>query len=273
MLAPAADLAGLVERGIVLQQPRAHSSSRFPAMSRAMLTLGADAGGAPDVQLHAPGTRPRAFEHAQPFEALGLVLPATTAACLLGPSTGVVVDAVLPWAAVAGEAESRRVVDALSVVARGPVAERPLRSLQVLQASLRRVLARGPERVHDARAEALQQLGHAVAQHGARAAGRLGLGERQLERRCRAWLGLGPKQLQRMTRFSAVLAEAVRRQRVPDADAALAWGYCDQSHLARDARQLAGAPLRELLAGAHADGAWWPLATQPRGLQSSGSVG
>lgn len=235
-----------------------------------MLTLGTDECGALVVQLHAPGTRPRWFEHAQPFEALGLVLPATTAARLLGPSAGVAVDAALPWEAVAGAAEARRLLDALHADLRsGPDAPalpwRALRSLMLLQASLRRVLARGPERVRDARALALQQLGHAVAEQGVRAAATLGLGERQLERRCRAWLGLGPKQLQRTTRFSRLLAEAVRQRRLPDADMALAAGYCDQSHLAREARQLAGAPLREVLAGAHADGAWWPLATQPPG--------
>ena len=58
-----------------------------------------------------------------------------------------------------------------------------------------------------------------------------------------------------------VLSEALRLQRLPDADAALRAGYYDQSHLARDTRLLTGATLRELLRQAHADGAWWPLGT------------
>ena len=95
-----------------------------------------------------------------------------------------------------------------------------------------------------------------------RAATDLGLGERQLERRCQALLGLTPKQMQRITRLHSLLSDALHRQRMPTTDAALAAGYYDQSHLARDARLLTGTTLRELLGQTHADGAWWPLDTQ-----------
>jgi methylphosphotriester-DNA--protein-cysteine methyltransferase len=102
----------------------------------------------------------------------------------------------------------------------------------------------------------------AVSREGARAASALGVGERQLERRCRALLGLTPKQMQRMARMHGLLSTALRQQKLPDAEAALAAGFYDQSHLARETRLLTGATLRELLQEAHADGAWWPLATQ-----------
>jgi AraC-like DNA-binding protein len=75
-------------------------------------------------------------------------------------------------------------------------------------------------------------------------------------------VGLSPKQLHRLVRFHSVLARALVRERLPDADTALAAGYYDQSHLAREARRLAGVPLRELLSGSREDGAWWPLSTQ-----------
>lgn len=248
-------LRDAVECAIVVRRP-AGSTSRFPAMPRAMLTLAPGVDGALAVSLHAISTRAAMHVHAQPLHALGLVLPPETAARLLGMSTGVLVDATLPWAEVAGAAEAARLDDDLHRGA-GDRAR-----LGALQASLRRVLARGPERVQRARAEAVQRLCLAVGQQGAQAAGPLGLGERQLERRCRALLGLPPKPLQRLTRWHGLLSRTLRLQRLPGAEAALAAGYYDQSHLARDARLLAGAPLGELLQQAHAGGDWWPLATQ-----------
>jgi AraC-like DNA-binding protein len=252
---PHPELRGDVECAIVVERA-AGSLSRFPAMPRAMLTLAPACGGAGAVSFHTLSTRATTHVHAQPLRALGVVLPPATAARLMGPSTGALVDATLPWAEMAGPAEAARLDDSLQRAADDR------QRLVALQASLQRVLARGPERVQQARAEAVQRLCLAVGHQGAQAAGELGLGERQLERRCRALLGLSPKQMQRITRLHGLLSAALRQQRLPDADAALAAGYYDQSHLARDARLLTGAPLRELLQQAHAGGAWWPLGAQ-----------
>jgi AraC-like DNA-binding protein len=254
----APDLDGIVEASLVVQQTTSAPISRFPAMPRAMLTVSPAAAGNSVVAFHALSTRPVAHVHGGPFKALGLVLPPVTAAQLIGPSTGALADATLPWAELAGAPEAARLDDELLC------ANTDADCLRALQDSLRRVLSRGPERVRRSRATALRQLCLSVEQQGTRAASQLGLGERQLERRCQALLGVAPKQMQRLTRFHAVLAGVLRQQRLPDADAALAAGYYDQSHLARDVRQLAGAPLRELLSEAHADGAWWPLATRRR---------
>lgn len=248
-------LHGAVECAIVVRRP-VGSTSRFPAMPRAMLTLAPGAHGEPAVSFHTITTHAATHVHTQPLHALGLVLPPDTAARLLGMSTGALVNTTLPWAEVAGEAEAARLDDAMHRCGHDRA------RLGALQASLLRVLARGPERVQRARAKALQQLCLAVGQQGARAAHSLGLGERQLQRRCNALLGLSPKPLQRLMRWHGLLSQAVRQQRLPGADAALAAGYYDQSHLARDARLLAGAPLGELLQQAHAEGDWWPLATQ-----------
>lgn len=256
------ELRGAVECAIVVQRA-AGSLSRFPAMPRAMLTLTPDVGGTAAVSFHALSTRAVTHVHAQPLRALGLVLPPDTAARLLGMSTGAQIDATLPWAEMAGAVEAARLNDALQQAGGDRV------RLAALQSSLRRVLARGPERVQRARTEALQQLCLAVGHQGAQAARVLGLGERQLERRCRALLGMTPKQMQRITRLHGLLSDALRRQRLPDADAALAAGYYDQSHLARESRLLTGAPFRELLQQAHVDGAWWPLGT-PRLLARRG---
>jgi AraC-like DNA-binding protein len=252
---PRTELRSVVECAVVVQR-EAGSLSRFPAMPRAMLTLAPVLGGAAAVSFHAMSTRAATHAHAQPLRALGLVLPPHTAARLLGMSTGALVDAALPWAEMTGPSEAARLDDALQQ------ASTDLARLSALQTSLQRALARGPERVQQARAEALQRLCLAVGRLGPRAATDLGLGERQLERRCRALLGLAPKQMQRITRLHGLLSAALRQQRLPDLDVALAAGYYDQSHLARDARLLTGASLRELLNQAQAADAWWPLGTQ-----------
>lgn len=252
---PRPELQAVVECGIVVQRA-AGSLSRFPAMPRAMLTWTQPVGGAAGVGFHALSTRATVHEHPVSLRAVGLVLPPGTASRLLGMSTGALVDVSLPWAAIAGPSEAARLDDELHLAA-GDAGR-----LLALQSSVRRVLAQGPERVQRARAEQLDRLCLAVGRDGPRAAAELALGERQLERRCRAWLGLAPKQLQRLARLHGLLSDALRRQRPPDADAALAAGFYDQSHLAREARLLTGAPLRELLHEAHPDGAWWPLATQ-----------
>lgn len=263
LLLPRPELRGVVECALVVQRA-AGSLSRFPAMPRAMLTLAPAGSGVVAVSFHALSTRAATHVHAGPLRALGLVLLPDAAARLLGMSTGVLVDATLPWAEIAGPSEAARLDDVLQRA--GSDSAR----LSALQNSLQRALARGPERVQRARADAVQRLCLAAGRHGARAAAELGLGERQLERRCRAWLGLPPKPLQRITRLHGLLSEALRQQCVPGADAALAAGYCDQSHLAREARLLAGAPLGELLQQAHAGGAWWPLATQRLMAQRGG---
>lgn len=73
-----------------------------------------------------------------------------------------------------------------------------------------------------------------------------GLGLRQLHRRCTTTFGYGPKLLSRVLRLQRALGLA--RGGTPFAEVAVAAGYADQPHLARDVRALAGVPLRTLLA-------------------------
>jgi AraC-like DNA-binding protein len=79
----------------------------------------------------------------------------------------------------------------------------------------------------------------------ARIAWDAGLSERQLHRRCLAAFGYGPKTLGRILRMHRALALA--RTGTPFATVAVAAGYSDQSHLARDMKALAGVPLGTLL--------------------------
>ncbi len=253
---PPPDLAAQLESALVLRSLAAGAVSRFPAMPRAMLTVTLGAAGPLPAAFHALSTRPSLHHHPHALTAVGLVLLPATAARLLGASTGALTDATLPWAAVAGAAEAQRLDDDMAQ------ASTDGQRLQALLASLRRSLARGAARPQAARAALLDRLCHTVGQHGLHAAPLLGLGERQLERRCQALLALSPKRLQRLQRFHDTLTHALRQPPAPAAGQALDAGYYDQSHLARESRLLAGAPLRGLLAAAHDGGAWWPLASQ-----------
>ncbi|MEZ5727072.1 MAG: hypothetical protein R3E48_03090 [Burkholderiaceae bacterium] len=192
-------MRGTVECAVVVRRA-AGSTTRFPAMPRAMLTVASAAGGAAAVSFHPMTTHATTHVHVESVRALGLVLPPDTAARLMGMSTGALADITLPWTEMIGAAEAARLDDALYCA--GTDAAR----LEALQSSLRRVLASGCERTQRARAETLQHLCWAVGRDGVQAAAALGLGERQLERRCRALLGMTPKQMHRITRWHGLLS-------------------------------------------------------------------
>ncbi|MFG3658483.1 helix-turn-helix domain-containing protein [Streptomyces sp. NPDC047706] len=75
----------------------------------------------------------------------------------------------------------------------------------------------------------------------------LGLGARQLHRRALTAFGYGPKTLARVLRLQRALALA--RGGMPLAETAVAAGYADQPHLAREVRDLTGATPAGLLGG------------------------
>jgi AraC-like DNA-binding protein len=88
----------------------------------------------------------------------------------------------------------------------------------------------------------------------------LGLSVRQFERVFAATFGLRPKLFQRVARVESLLRDALANGRT-DAEVALRHGYYDQSHMARELRELAGAPLRTLAqAVRQPDSEHWALA-------------
>jgi len=96
-----------------------------------------------------------------------------------------------------------------------------------------------------------QWTAHVVRQLGSGApvaavAGSLGYSERQLHRRSLDAFGYGLKTLARILRMTRAL-ELVRSGGAL-ASVAVAAGYADQPHFARDVKLLAGVPIRELLA-------------------------
>ncbi|WP_350096705.1 helix-turn-helix domain-containing protein [Thalassobaculum sp.] len=74
----------------------------------------------------------------------------------------------------------------------------------------------------------------------ARLLDRLALSDRTLRRRCHDAFGYGPKTLDRILRFQRFLAISRGQRQVGLAGSAHDAGYADQSHLARDVRDLTG---------------------------------
>jgi AraC-like DNA-binding protein len=258
---PPRDAARWVDGAVIVRLGAAAGPSRFPAMAHAMLTMrqvhaGAGSAAAPTlcgpITFHTLSTRPVAYPHAGKITALGLLVRPAAAACLLGHAGGAVANQVLAWNLLAGPNEAARLEDEVDG------ARTDIDRLRLLMASFRRALARAT-RMHDI---GLARLCDAVGLLGAQAGDQLGLGRRQLERRCQAVLGIAPKQFQRLVRFQQALSIAVAAGPARMAEAALDAGFYDQSHLARDARQLAGAPMGALLSAARPDSAWWSLATR-----------
>lgn len=274
---PPPEAARWIDGAVAVRLSAAHTTSRFPAMPHAMLTLrllhGADGARQPPVlagpvSFHTLSTRPVTHLHAGEITALGLLVRPAAAACLLGQATGALADRVLDWQDLAGAHEAARLEHELDR------ARTDLQRLRLLLDSLRRALAVASR----GRDTALARLCQAVGLLGAQAGDPLGLGRRQLERRCQAVLGVAPKQFQRLVRFQHALSAAVAGGPQRLAEAALDAGFYDQSHLGRDARQLAGAPVGRLLAAARPDSPWWSLATRrllddPQGVQRGGAPG
>lgn len=260
---PPEDLAAWLDGGVAVHLDAATGRSRFPAMPHAMLSVrlvSAACGLArwrllPPIAFHTLATGPTEHAHGDGFLALGLLVRPAAAACLLGAATGALVDRALDWGTLAGEAEAARVQDEVEA------ARSNARRLAALAASLRRTL----DRVARGRDAGIERLCALVGRHGVLAAAELGIGPRQLERRCQALLGLAPKSFQRVVRVHQSLSRGVMQAGTPmaptGAELALEAGYYDQSHLARDLRRLAGAPLQSLLAEARAGAPGWPLAS------------
>jgi AraC-like DNA-binding protein len=86
------------------------------------------------------------------------------------------------------------------------------------------------------------------------------VGARQFQRRFHANFGVTPKLFQRVARVEALLRDALGTG-AAGVQLALRHGYFDQSHMARDLRLLAGAPLSELVEAARRpDSGHWALA-------------
>lgn len=234
--------------------------SRFPAMPRAMLVmhLARPEGGSWSVTqpatFHTLTTEPSEYTHAGGITALGLIVRPAAAACLLAPLT----DQSVPWREVVSAPEAARLAEEIEPL------DDEFTCLRALMASF----ARAMDTVPLAQWQATERLCEAVGQHGANAGDLLGIGRRQLERRCKATLGVSPKQFERLERFHRALSAVVTQDAASLAQESLDAGYCDQSHLGLDARQLGGASMLEMKSQATPGTPWWALST-PRALRAA----
>lgn len=129
--------------------------------------------------------------------------------------------------------------DVRRLTARVDAADDPLAALEAVAAE--RAADRPPPDPLTARVVRSLNAGRGVAG----TADAVGVGARQLYRRCLPAFGYGPKTLDRVLRLqrALVLARAGRSL----ADTAIAAGFADQAHLARDVKELTGMRLSDLL--------------------------
>jgi methylphosphotriester-DNA--protein-cysteine methyltransferase len=126
------------------------------------------------------------------------------------------------------------------LVERLRAAARPAARIELLEAWLWERLASAP--AAEGRVELAVRL---LLTSGGRlpvsvVADRLGTSVRQLQRAFRERVGVGPKFLARLVRFQRFVRALPRSSAEGVAALALAAGYCDQAHLIREFRELAG---------------------------------
>ncbi|WP_119153981.1 AraC family transcriptional regulator [Caldimonas tepidiphila] len=251
-----ADLRAWIRGGVVIHRGPGPGISRFPALTTGMITVrlrGEVTTAAhlplPRAAFVGPGTRPAVYRHVGPLHAVGLIVQAAALPCLLGTGAAAAVDTFVPMLALYGP----RWADWEEQLERASGDEA---RLSVLFRFVRQ-LASLP--VHAARRARLEAWERAVCRDLAEAPAALGMSLRQLERRFGTEFGMSPKRFQRVDRVAATLYRAMRGP-VGGAELALAQGFYDQSHMARDLRQLAGHPLQALMSGlGREDGDHWPL--------------
>jgi len=153
---------------------------------------------------------------------------------VLGIPANALTDQRVPLEAVWDPGRVRRMTDA---VAAAPAAGRALETVAFSCCA-------DPDE-HSALIDEVVQLARAGCTSTA-IADRIGLSARQLQRRSVAAFGYGAKTLSRILRMHEALARIRRGERV--ADAAARVGYADQSHFAREVKDLAGVTVTQLIA-------------------------
>lgn len=250
------ELQPWIEAAVVVRADASLASSRFPALAGSQLVLrlagevhGADGSPLPAAALLGPSAQPSTYHHGGAVHAVGLVLWPHAAPVLMRHDGCDLAGPPLALADVLGR-PGHDLLDAA-----GHAADDDTR-LSLLFNWVRC-------RVQDvaARQQLAQrlQLSQAVLAGLDEAPRRLGLSRRQLQRRFVQDFGLSPKPFQGLQRLKAALHDGVSG-RLDGAALALAHGYYDQSHLARDLRRLAGEPLAQLRPQALAQRPdHWPL--------------
>jgi AraC-like DNA-binding protein len=185
------------------------------------------------VTIAGPDTHAQLFD-AGPGEAMtGLRFAPGFAPRVIGAPADEFTDQRVPLDAVWAPPRARRVNELLAA------SSAPARTLE--DVALAHCAA---PRAHDALVERVVVLVRAGC-NSTTIADRIGLSTRQLQRRSTAAFGYGAKTLHRVLRMQRALTCIRRGVRV--ADSAADAGYADQSHLAREVKDLTGVTLSTLL--------------------------
>jgi AraC-like DNA-binding protein len=186
-----------------------------------------------EIVIAGPDTHAHLFVGAPGSTMTGLRLAPGYAPRVLGVPADAFTDERVPLDAVWTAAQIRRATDFVASNAS------PARALEAI--------ARQSCPPHDDDVALIEQV-VALARDGHNStsiADRVGLSTRQLQRRSTAAFGYGAKTLNRILRMQHALS--LVRVGVRAADSAARAGYADQSHLARDVKELAGVPLGALV--------------------------
>ncbi|TNC20281.1 AraC family transcriptional regulator [Georgenia sp. 311] len=185
-------------------------------------------------------TRPALIDASGPQEGLQYGLTPLGSRVLLGVPGGELRDRAVDLADVLG-ARAARTVERLRAAGGWDERFRLLDTVLLERLAARRWGAEpGPAGVAAEVAEAWRLI---LVSHGtapvAAVAAHVGWGRRHLGERFRAATGLTPKEAARVVRFERA-QHTLRARPVPLADLAVACGYADQPHLAREWRSLTG---------------------------------
>ena len=186
-----------------------------------------------EVSIAGPDTHAQVFESAAGSTMTGLRFAPGFAPRVLGVPADAFTDQRVPLDAVWTPTQVREITDLLAESAA------PATTLEALA---RRACT--PSDADDELIQRVADLAHA-GHNSTTIADRVGLSTRQLQRRSTAAFGYGTKTLSRVLRMQRALS--LVRGGVRPADSASRTGYADQSHLARDVKDLAGVPLGALL--------------------------
>jgi AraC-like DNA-binding protein len=170
-----------------------------------------------------PDTTARRFQRQPAEQYVALRFSGGLGPALLGVPADALTDRTVDLDELWASAPARRLTEQ---VAADPIG--------ALTAWLVAVSRRAPADPLGARVAAMASAGVPVAAM----ADRTGLSARQLQRRCLPLFGYGPRHLARVLRL--LRAVDAGRAGLPLAEVAAGAGYCDQAHLSREVRALAG---------------------------------
>jgi AraC-like DNA-binding protein len=186
-----------------------------------------------DISIAGADTHAQLFANEAGATMTGLRFAPGYAPRVLGLPAAELTDQRVPLAAVWPAGRARLVTD---LVAASPD---PGTALEAI--ALRYCAAPDDDAVLVERVAELARAGH----NSTTIARRVGLSTRQLQRRSTAAFGYGAKTLSRILRMQRALALVRCGERL--ADSAARAGYADQSHLARDVKDMAGVPIGRLI--------------------------